>query len=307
MSVADLVIAVILALALAEALTFDVVGAGPIRVLLAVPFALFLPGYAFLAALFPGRADSEYTRGIDWPERLALSFAVSLAILPISMLGLSVFPGVALSTASIVTTLAGITVLGAIIGGGRRLSLPDDERLGRPKILDTWTRAGIRDRSPSKLVVDVLLVGSILLAATAVGYAFAAPEMSNPYTQFYLLHENPDGELVAGGYPSYLAVGQPATFVVGIENDETSSQTYTVVVQLQRLDGQTVTERAEVARYETQVEPGESTERELSVEPTMAGQDLRLTYLLYKETPPAEPSSENAYRRLYVWVDVVEP
>lgn len=303
LSVADLVIVVILSLVLAEVMTFDLLGNGPLRVLIGLPFALFLPGYAFIAALFPERPDPDHKRGIDWPERLALSFGTSIAILPVSLLALSATP-YGLTTGPIAATLVGIIVLGSIVGAGRRLALPEHRRMSVTTLPRVW-RPGT-DSSRSKVLLNVLLVGSILFAGTAVSYAFAAPELSNSYTQFYLLHENPDGERVAGGYPSEIALGESVPFVVGIENQESATQTYSVVVQLQELQDETVVRRTELTRYETQITAGDRAERELLIEPQMAGEDLRITYLLYKGAPPEEPTSENAYRRLYVWVTVVD-
>lgn len=303
--VADLVVVVLVTLVLAEVMTFELLGNGPVRILLGVPFALFLPGYAFISFLFPRSADEQNRHGIDWPERLALAFATSVAILPITMLALSASP-LGLTTGSIAGALTGIVLLGSILAGWRRLTIPGHERVSLPSLPTLGEQGGYGKRSRSSLVLHILLIASIILAGSAVSYAFAAPQMSNSFTEFYVLHENPDGERVAGGYPDQLIMGQSASFVVGIENRESATQAYTVVVQLQDLEGETVTDRTELTRYETQVGPGDRAERELTVTPQAAGQDLRLTYLLYKGTPPEEPTSENAYRRLHTWVTVLE-
>ena len=46
--------------------------ATPIRTIFGIPMVLFLPGYALIAALFPGKKD------LDGIERLALSFGLSI-------------------------------------------------------------------------------------------------------------------------------------------------------------------------------------------------------------------------------------
>jgi hypothetical protein len=38
--------------------------------------------------------------------------------------------------------------------------------------------------------------------------------------------------------------------------------------------------------------------------PTIRGEDLRLAYYLYAGDVPADPNAENAYRSLYLWIDV---
>ncbi|MBN1814156.1 MAG: DUF1616 domain-containing protein [Anaerolineae bacterium] len=47
------------------------------RLFLGLLFVLFVPGYALQAVLFPRAAD------LDGPERLALSFGLSIAVVPL--------------------------------------------------------------------------------------------------------------------------------------------------------------------------------------------------------------------------------
>ena len=55
-----------------------------LRLFLGLFFVLFVPGYALQAALFPsGAARAEASNGgLDGPERLALSFGLSVAVIP---------------------------------------------------------------------------------------------------------------------------------------------------------------------------------------------------------------------------------
>ncbi|WP_157533238.1 DUF1616 domain-containing protein, partial [Haloferax profundi] len=62
----------------------------PLRIILGLPYVLFVPGYAFIAALFPEagtpteESDSSTDQaGIDGIERVALSFGTSIAIVPL--------------------------------------------------------------------------------------------------------------------------------------------------------------------------------------------------------------------------------
>ncbi len=55
--------------------------------LLAILLVLFMPGYVLVAALFPGGILPEKPE-IDWIERIALSFGLSIAVIP--LLGLLV-------------------------------------------------------------------------------------------------------------------------------------------------------------------------------------------------------------------------
>ena len=49
----------------------------PVRIVLGLLLVLFLPGYSLIAALFPGRDD------LDGIERIALSFGLSIAVVPL--------------------------------------------------------------------------------------------------------------------------------------------------------------------------------------------------------------------------------
>ena len=48
-----------------------------LRIILGIPFLLFFPGYALMAALFPKR------EGMYGVERIALSFGLSIAVVPL--------------------------------------------------------------------------------------------------------------------------------------------------------------------------------------------------------------------------------
>ena len=54
-------------------------------IILGIPFLIFLPGYAILVVLFPARKD------LNILERSAISFGVSLAIVPVVGIGLNLF------------------------------------------------------------------------------------------------------------------------------------------------------------------------------------------------------------------------
>ena len=80
----DLCIMMVLTLLLA--LVVAVIPSNFIRVLLGLPFLLFFPGYGLIAALFPRKTDLE---GI---ERVALSFGLSIAVVPLIGLVLNYTP-----------------------------------------------------------------------------------------------------------------------------------------------------------------------------------------------------------------------
>lgn len=300
-----------------------VLNESPVRVVVGLVFVLVLPGYALVAALFPGHrtentADEEgatdtdsMRRGIDGIERAALSVALSIPVVSLLGLGLSLTPlGVNLTSTLPVVSL--VTLGATALAASRRRQLPAEQRFYLP--YSTWLAAGrsafSRSQPRRDLVLNVVLAVSVLLAVGSVTYAVAAPNEGETFTEFYLLTENETGDLVAEDYPTEFTLNESKPVVVGIENHERARTTYTVITQLQRvqIDGNetTVREAHELDRFSATVEPGG---RELStraLRPTMTGDRLRVAYLLYRGSAPADPSTANAYRSVHLWVSVQE-
>ena len=93
----------------------------PIRIILGLPLVLFLPGYALIAVLFPRKDD------LDAIERIALSFGLSIAVVPLLGLALNYTPfGIRLSPVLIVLSI--FTVSLAICAYIRRGMTPEEDR-----------------------------------------------------------------------------------------------------------------------------------------------------------------------------------
>jgi uncharacterized membrane protein len=86
-----------------------------IRSALGLIFVLFLPGFAFIRALFPERPSSEVSgEQLERKERLALSMGVSLIITPVTVLILNIFPG-GVTVMPVTLSLLAITLVFATI------------------------------------------------------------------------------------------------------------------------------------------------------------------------------------------------
>jgi len=148
----------------------------------------------------------------------------------------------------------------------------------------------------------------LVLAAANLTAAMASPTQSPEYTTAVLLTEDDEGELVADGYPDRLRAGETADLVLRVENHESQAVDYEVVVQLQRVsaDG-TVTELSVRDRFEQTLDPGSAWERDHTVTSDMSGERVRLAYLVYVGDAPAEPTLDNSYRNLSLWVGSESP
>jgi len=287
-----------------------VVGAS-VRTLLGIPALLVLPGYVVVAIAYPGQrpADGRATGSLDRLERIALWFGMSLAILP--MFGVVLGTLWSFTPSVVVTGYTVALTAGIGLVAVRRFRLAPDRRAGTPieGVISTF-EPPLGNTGRRKLDVSTIALGiAIVLAVGAIGVVVATPYQSGSSSTFYLVTENETGVQTASGYPTTLAVGEPETLTVGITNDEDRSQAYTVIATLERVDTASATAEAveseEVARLHRVLEEGEDWTGRHEITPSMAGEDLRLHYALYRgESGPANPETADAYRDVYLWVNV---
>src|SRR3954454_24445758 len=119
-----LILAVVLGDAIAIAL-FVALGGGAVRVLVALPFALVLPGLALTLALFPAGA-------LDGAERLLFSLGLSLAVTALGGLVLHLTPW-GLRPASWALLLGAITLAAGVAAFLRRRGRPRVEGPVQPR------------------------------------------------------------------------------------------------------------------------------------------------------------------------------
>lgn len=282
-----------------------------VRFVLVLPLLSFIPGYALSTVLFPGGStpgigDSlghgRSVTHLDGVERAGLSVGLSLGLLPVFAFVFSVMIGTIMGP--IVPALAGVVLLLSVVGGLRRARLPEHERFSVP--LGRWVdevRNATVDGPRREVVINIVLAGSILVAIGVLGIAFAMPQQGASFTEFSV-GTTDGGEFVTSGYETDLALNQQAEFDLFFENNEGDMMNYVVVAQFERVDDGTVTEVDEAGTFSVLVEPGDSTIERRTVTPSMEGDDIRLTFLLFLDQPTGQPDRESAYRSVHVWVTV---
>jgi len=273
---------------------------GVVQSSLIVTFVLFLPGYAFTTAVFPG--DESW--GIDLVERVALSFGVSLVGVPMLLLAADPTGGL---TAGLVVDVVTVTVLVfTCIGAVRRYALPATERFEVDFRIPVHISEGVPgERATVDGVLSVALVASMVLALGGFGYAIAAPHDRTATTGVSLLTQN-GSEYTQAQYPTRPAVGEEVDLTLSIQNNEGRSIEYGVLVTLDTTtaDG-TVVSRIRVGEFQREVAAGEEWRRSHTVTPSVVGRH-RLTYLVYIDRIPDAPSRDSAYRSVHLWIDVGE-
>jgi uncharacterized membrane protein len=150
----------------------------------------------------------------------------------------------------------------------------------------------LRPRTEGKthLGLVILLTVSILFSAAAVVYSIATPQPQENYTELYLL--GPGGTMQ--GYPTNFTLGQSKPVIVGITNHENQDMNYTLVVQINNTANTTTLYTGHLA-----VANGQTSDKTISLDPNLTGQNIRVNFLLYRDGITSTP-----YRETYLLVNV---
>jgi uncharacterized membrane protein len=204
----------------------------PIRIILGLPLVLFLPGYSLIATLFPRKND------LDGIERIALSFGLSIAIVPLLGLGLNYTPfGIRLSPILIVLSIFTVSLaIGAYV---RRSRIPEEDRfvVDFAAFFKSLKESFMTKDTKIDRILSVILIISIILAISMTVYVILTPKEGEKFTEFYVL--GPNG--TASDYPTNLKVGEEGEVIIGIVNHEYANITYQLEV---RLNGTVIGEKS---------------------------------------------------------------
>lgn len=283
---ADLKLIALFILASAAIIFLPALDGTAIRFAAGLAMVLFVPGYALVAAMFPGRRD------IGAFERAALSFGLSIVIAFIAGMGLNLTAwGIRLDP--LVACLAAFSAICALVAGLRRRALAEGERFdvdARGACQSLMGMAFPPDEPRLDRALTIALVLAALVAVTAWAYSIAAPKPGERFTELYIL--GPDG--VAGSYPTNFTLGDLEPITVGVVNHEYRNVAYGLVVQLNDSRGVTALreEKLALAHNQTWTET-------LEIMPDRAGKAMKLEVLLY-----ADGNTTSPYRECHLWVDV---
>lgn len=185
---------------------------------------LFVPGYTLIAALFPKIGDLE---GI---ERIALSFGLSIAVVPLIGLALNYTPwGIRL--VPVVISLVTFTIAMASAAYWRRMNLPLEERFSIQfsEKMGSLKREILADeKGQLDKALTVILVLTIIISIAALVYVIVTPKQGEKFTEFYILGMG--GK--AYDYPTSVQAGNKSTVIVGVVNHEYMLVNYTMHISL---------------------------------------------------------------------------
>ncbi len=253
----------------------------PVRTILGIPMVLFLPGYALIAALFPRKND------LDGIERLALSFGLSIAVVPLIGLGLNFTPfGIRL--VPILVSLSVFTLAMLLIAYIRRSKLSEEERFEVPfsYMYSSLKSEIFSSKKGVDKILTIILILSIVASIIMLIYVIVTPKQGEKFTEFYILGDNGKAE----GYPTRLEAGKTSSVIVGITNQEYRLINYTLNISI---ENQTLNTMQVTLMHNS------TWEERVLFTPEKTGDNLKLEFLLYKEENFTLP-----YRDLHLWVNV---
>ncbi|WP_440946586.1 DUF1616 domain-containing protein [Methanosarcina sp. T3] len=257
-----------------------------LRNILGLPLVLFLPGYALIAALFPAKSD------LDGIERTALSFGLSIAVVPLIGLGLN-YTSWGIRILPILISLSMFTFAMCGLAYLRRAKLPEADAFEVPfKEMALTLKAEILEKPEPGLdrVLTVILILSILLSVTTLFYVIITPKEGEHFTEFYIL--GPEG--MADNYPTNYTLGESGKVIVGIVNHEYGPVNYTMELRLENRSLPLPENMQQVTLVHN-----ETWEKPLTLTPPVEGKDMKLEFLLFNESDKKTP-----YRDLHLWVSV---
>ncbi|MFC1866167.1 DUF1616 domain-containing protein [Chloroflexota bacterium] len=246
-----------------------------LRIIIGLPFLLFFPGYSLILALFPKK---DQIGGI---ERFALSFGLSIAVVPLIGLILNYTP-LGITLESTLYSITGFIFITSIVAIFRLKRLEESDRFTlklqslRPGWEGTkWDKA-----------LSVVLIISMLTAVGVVGYVLSSPKVGEKFTEFYVLGV----EGVASGYPTEMSVGEEATLILGVINREQETVDYYIEIVVSGNKYNTI--------GPLRLEHDQKWENTIEFSADKPGVDQKVEFLLYKL------NQGSVYRSIHLWIDV---
>ncbi|MGD0170779.1 MAG: DUF1616 domain-containing protein [Halobacteriota archaeon] len=280
----DITIAVAVTTIALACIVIPYLNASGARVVTTLVFILSVPGYVFVAALFPHSND------LSNAERAALSFAFSIGLMALIGIGLNYTPwGIQLGP--VVACALVLTFACSWISVKRRDALAKADRFtvrfadvrAAGNVTLPQSGAGLDRR------LTLIAIASLVVSASVFAYLLATPTNEDA-TELYVL--GPYGQ--ARDYPQEFTLGQTRSVVVGVTNRENSEASYVLAVKLNDSGNATTLDTERIA-----LGNGQTWQQNVSLTPDRIGDGMKMEFTLYKE-----PDLNTPYRDVYFWVNV---
>lgn len=292
-----------------------------LKIIIGLLFLLFIPGYLVLFAIFPTKKTDK---GIDFTERIALSFGISLVIVALTGIALY-YTTDKIQSESALLSIFIINITIGVISIYRWFKTKPDERLVLSIDLASYK---LKDKL-DKVLISILII-LILVTSTLFIFVITNPRFDEKFTSFNIL----DSDRMTTNYPHNILAGENATIIIGVTNHEYQTINYTIEIWLvNRTIIYDESTKENIITYnnawfidkintrlnhiDKNTEKGWESQWEFNYifNITKKGENLTLAFLLYK-TPTnsydytndykdiIEQKINNSYKELYIWITV---
>jgi uncharacterized membrane protein len=270
----DLVLAIVATLCLALLVT-QFPESSALRQLYGWVYLLLVPGYTWVAALFPEESAIEPLERLGFSVVLSGGVMATLAlVLNFTLWGIRLTPLLLLLCLEVLVT--------CLVANWRRSKLPEDKRFRlRVRVgIPSWTR-------PDRIdwFLSFIAALSFLAMVVAIVYASITPGPKEAFTEFYVTGFN--GGL--GATTGEVSIDQPLNIRLTVVSHEHSKENYWIQMKTDKIT-------RPIAAVELM--PGETWGLPYTLAPSEVGDDHRVAFQLYKA------GEGDLYRSLDLWIHV---
>jgi uncharacterized membrane protein len=281
----DLLLILFVALAALLVATIPALSVSVARSVTGIVVVLFVPGYAFIAALFPRK--TTLNSGI----RLGLSIGLSIAIVPLLEMALNNSRwGVREGPTLVIIALFVLVCIAAAALRRHRLAAAERFAVNWRVWKTQQGRQASRLEGRFDRALSIALVVAIGVSLATVGCAVFVPKADERFTEFYVLGAND----TLGNYTTRYTVGVPSPVTAVIINHEGRNVTYNLIIS-----ENSGTQRGVVYSEEVIVPAGQQWQKQIDLILNQQGNEVQLDFALY-----ADHSTPQPYRDAHLWVNV---
>ncbi len=275
---------------------------GILHIILGIPFISFFPGYTLVTVLFSKR---EELSGIEW---VALSLVMSIAVVGLIGLGLN-YTAWGIRLRPVLYSISAFIIVMSTVALFIRAKLHKQTKL----TVELKLRLSSLEGSFLK-PLNIILIVCILSALGVLGYIATTTNISEKYTEFYILgfygkaqdyplefnlQSNHVTRVNYGGI--YDTTDNLGNVTLGVVNHEQRQIVYSIIIKIDgeqvniNYPGQSINQIGQVT-----LDQGEKWEQEIGFAPQHTGVNQKVEFLLYKEGDSSPEESLN------IWINVKE-
>lgn len=249
-----------------------------LRIILGLPFALFLPGFLLTAVLFPKKDE------IDGLTRITISVGLSIIIVPLIGLLLN-YLSLGVRLLPMMLSLIFLDIFLLFLSWYRRTNLPEEKRFSLTLTIDLlkWSNK----TKGTNIIHAALLITGFLLIFTSV-FILSSPKTGKGLTEFYITGQDD----ITAGYPDQINVGENGTVKAVIVNNEHQKTRYRMDILVDGDIFQTISP--------IDIENQEKQEITVLFNTEELEGLVNVEFLLYRDGQDMKP-----YRQLRLWVEIL--